>query len=87
MVVLPSNAVVKIYAMMIESLRASFACIAMIAGDVNYLLTFITVLQLFFIIILLDSEEKIIGWITYSYLKEIIDDHNEKYIDGCEHYP
>jgi hypothetical protein len=87
MVVLPSDAVIKIYAMMIESLRASFTCIAMIAGNVNCLLTFLTVLQLFFIIIFFDSEKKIVSWVTYRYLKKIKDYHYEKSIDGCEHYP
>jgi hypothetical protein len=87
MVVLPSDAVIEIYTMMIESLRASFTCIAMIAGNVNCLLTFFTVLQLSFIIVLLGSQEKIIDGIAYRYFKEIIDYHYEKCIDGSEHYP
>ncbi len=87
MVVLPSNTVVEIYTMMIESLRASFTCIAMITGNVNCLLTFLTVLQLFFIIIFFDSEKKIVSWVAYCDLKKIIDYHYEKCIDACEHYP
>jgi hypothetical protein len=40
MIIFSSNTVVKIYAMMVESLRASFTSIAMIAGNVNCLFAF-----------------------------------------------
>ena len=57
MVVLACDTVVEIYAVMIESLRASFTGVAMVAGNVNCLLTFVAVLQLFFIILFIDTQK------------------------------
>lgn len=87
MIVFPSNTVVEINAMMIESFRTTFTGIAMIARNVNCLLAFIAALELFFIIVFFYSQKKIIDRITYRYSKEIIYYCYKKCIDGCKHYP
>lgn len=65
MVVLACNAVVQVGAVVVESLGASFAGVAMVAGNVDELPALIAVLELPFIIVLFYAKDKIVNGIAY----------------------
>lgn len=44
MIIFTTDAVVKIYAMVVKSLRASFTCVTVVARNVDDVFTFVTVL-------------------------------------------
>lgn len=88
MIVLATDTVVQIFAMMIEMFYASIAGMAVIARSMNeQIAAFFAMFGLRLVISFIDAQQDIINRVTAGQI-EIVDDYDdEKDIGECEHDP